>query len=55
MLARGESSFAAAWISLALAPERRAHMGKAARDVAARYRWEHTVRQFLAVAREAAR
>ncbi len=55
VLARGESSFAAAWISLALAPERRAHMGKAARDVAARYRWEHTVRQFLAVAREAAR
>ncbi|MEU9582733.1 glycosyltransferase family 4 protein [Streptomyces werraensis] len=54
VLARGESSFAAAWISLTLAGERRAHMGKAARDVAARYRWEHTVRQFRAVAREAA-
>lgn len=55
VLARGESSFAAAWMSLALATERREFMGKAAREFAARYRWEHTVRRFRAVAREAVR
>lgn len=55
VLARGESSFAAAWMSLALAEDRRELMGRAARDVAARYRWEHTVRQFRAVAREVVR
>jgi glycosyltransferase involved in cell wall biosynthesis len=53
LLARGESSFAAAWCTLALSTHRRALMGKAARDHAARYRWNHTVRQFGAVAAEA--
>ncbi|MFD5012399.1 glycosyltransferase family 4 protein [Streptomyces chartreusis] len=53
VLARGESSFAAAWCTLALSGHRRELMGKAARDRAARYRWERTVRQFLAVAGEA--
>ncbi|WP_330304355.1 MULTISPECIES: glycosyltransferase family 4 protein [unclassified Streptomyces] len=55
LLARGESSFAAAWCTLALSTHRRTHMGKAARDRAARYRWNHTVRQFGAVAAEAVR
>ncbi|MFF9204450.1 glycosyltransferase family 4 protein [Streptomyces sp. NPDC014986] len=55
VLARGESSFAAAWCALALSPHRRESMGAAARDHAARYRWEHTVRQFRAVALEAVR
>jgi glycosyltransferase involved in cell wall biosynthesis len=55
VLARGESSFAAAWCALALSAERRALMGKAARERAARYRWDHTVRQFRAVASEAVR
>jgi glycosyltransferase involved in cell wall biosynthesis len=55
MLARGESSFAAAWCTLALSARRREAMGKAARDRAARYRWERTVRQFLAVGAEAVR
>ncbi|MFJ9115869.1 glycosyltransferase family 4 protein [Streptomyces sp. NPDC102394] len=55
MLAHGESSFAAAWCTLALSGERRAAMGKAARDRAARYRWHRTVRQFRAVAAEAVR
>ncbi|MFD4414094.1 glycosyltransferase family 4 protein [Streptomyces sp. NPDC058475] len=55
LLARGESSFAAAWCTLALSTHRRTLMGKAARDRAARYRWNHTVRQFRAVAAEAVR
>ncbi|MER7175625.1 glycosyltransferase family 4 protein [Streptomyces mesophilus] len=53
ILARGESSFAAAWCTLALSAERRKAMGKAAANRAARYRWSHTVRQFQAVAAEA--
>ncbi|MFP3991170.1 glycosyltransferase family 4 protein [Streptomyces sp. E11-3] len=54
LLARGESSFAAAWCTLALSAERRAAFGKAAADRAADYRWSNTVRQFRAVAAEAA-
>ncbi|MFF7276365.1 glycosyltransferase [Streptomyces griseorubiginosus] len=55
VLARGESSFAAAWCTLALSGHRRELMGKAARDRAARFRWHRTVRQFRAVASEAVR
>jgi len=55
VLARGESSFAAAWCTLALSARRREVMGKAACDLAARYRWDRTVRQFRAVAAEAVR
>ncbi|ANS65007.1 glycosyl transferase [Streptomyces lincolnensis] len=55
VLAAGESSFAAAWCTLALSGHRRELMGKAARDRAARYRWDRTVRQFRAVACEAVR
>ncbi|WP_461075115.1 glycosyltransferase family 4 protein [Streptomyces deserti] len=55
VLAQGESSFAAAWCTLALSGHRRELMGKAARDRAARYRWDRTVRQFRAVAAEAVR
>ncbi|WP_328503308.1 glycosyltransferase family 4 protein [Streptomyces sp. NBC_00457] len=55
VLAHGESSFAAAWCTLALSEHRRELMGKAARDRAARYRWDRTVRQFRAVASEAVR
>ncbi len=55
VLAHGESSFAAAWCTLALSARRRELMGKAARDRAAAYRWERTVRQFRAVAAEAVR
>ncbi|MFF1447274.1 glycosyltransferase family 4 protein [Streptomyces sp. NPDC058274] len=55
VLARGESSFAAAWCTLALSGHRRTLMGKAARDRAAQFRWNHTVRQFGAVAAEAVR
>ncbi|WP_149825465.1 glycosyltransferase family 4 protein [Streptomyces tailanensis] len=55
VLVRGESSFAAAWCSLALSTDRRVLMGKAARERAADYRWGHTVRQFRAVASEAVR
>jgi glycosyltransferase involved in cell wall biosynthesis len=55
VLARGESSFAAAWCTLALSGHRRARMGAAAREHAARYRWDHTVRRFGAVAAEAVR
>ncbi|MFJ3664901.1 glycosyltransferase family 4 protein [Streptomyces sp. NPDC090106] len=55
VLARGESSFAAAWCALALSAHRRELMGKAAREAAAGYRWERTVRQFRAVAAEAVR
>ncbi|MER5989762.1 glycosyltransferase family 4 protein [Streptomyces viridosporus] len=53
VLARGESSFAAAWCTLALSAHRRELMGEAARDRAARFRWDRTVRQFRAVAAEA--
>ncbi|MFE1508940.1 glycosyltransferase family 4 protein [Streptomyces sp. NPDC058726] len=55
VLAHGESSFAAAWMSLALAGDRREAMGKAAVEHAAGFRWERTVRQFRAVAAEAVR
>ncbi|WP_367323396.1 glycosyltransferase family 4 protein [Streptomyces sp. HUAS ZL42] len=55
VLAHGESSFAAAWCTLALSGHRRELMGKAARDHAARYRWHRTVRQFRVVAAEAVR
>ena len=55
VLARGDSSFAAAWCALALSAHRRELMGKAARDRAARYRWDRTVRQFRVVAGEAVR
>ncbi|MET9513558.1 glycosyltransferase family 4 protein [Streptomyces sp. NPDC002994] len=54
VLARGESSFAAAWCALALSTERREAMGRAAAARATRYRWSSTVRQFRAVAAEAA-
>ncbi|WP_405993536.1 glycosyltransferase family 4 protein [Streptomyces sp. NBC_00986] len=53
VLARGESSFAAAWCALALSARRREVMGKAACDLAGRYRWDRTVRQFRLVAGEA--
>ncbi|MFD5628887.1 MULTISPECIES: glycosyltransferase family 4 protein [unclassified Streptomyces] len=55
VLARGESSFAAAWCTLALSAHRRTLMGRAARDRAAQFRWNHTVRRFRAVAAEAVR
>ncbi|MFD5338933.1 glycosyltransferase family 4 protein [Streptomyces hawaiiensis] len=55
ILARGESSFAAAWCALALSGRRRELMGKAARERAAQFRWDRTVRQFRAVAAEAVR
>ncbi|MCC3650381.1 MULTISPECIES: glycosyltransferase family 4 protein [Streptomyces] len=54
VLARGESSFAAAWCTLALSADRRAAMGRAAEHRARRFRWSATVRQFQAVAAEAA-
>jgi glycosyltransferase involved in cell wall biosynthesis len=53
VLARGESSFAAAWCALALSGERREAMGRAAAARAERYRWSATVSQFRAVAAEA--
>ncbi|MFJ4537975.1 glycosyltransferase family 4 protein [Streptomyces tibetensis] len=53
VLARGESSFAAAWCALALSGRQRELMGKAARERAAQFRWDRTVRQFRAVATEA--
>ncbi|MFI8302913.1 glycosyltransferase family 4 protein [Streptomyces sp. NPDC085927] len=55
VLAHGESSFAAAWCTLALSGARRELMGEAARKDAARFRWDHTVRRFGAVASEAVR
>ncbi|MEU9781424.1 glycosyltransferase family 4 protein [Streptomyces phaeochromogenes] len=55
LLARGESSFAAAWCTLALSTHRRTLMGKAAGDRATQFRWHRTVRQFRAVATEAVR
>ncbi|MDQ8701201.1 glycosyltransferase family 4 protein [Streptomyces sp. LHD-70] len=53
VLARGESSFAAAWCALTLSAERRQTMGKAAASRAADYRWANTVRRFREVAVEA--
>ncbi|WP_405859143.1 glycosyltransferase family 4 protein [Streptomyces sp. NBC_01515] len=53
VLARGESSFAAAWCTLTLSGLRREAMGKAACDLAGHYRWDRTVRQFRVVAGEA--
>lgn len=55
LLARGESSFAAHWCSVALSPRRRDALGHAARVRAQRLSWEHTVRSFRAVAAEAYR
>ncbi|MEV7858973.1 MULTISPECIES: glycosyltransferase family 4 protein [Streptomyces] len=55
VLAPGESSFAAAWCTLALSGARRELMGETARDHAARFRWDRTVRRFRAVAAEAVR
>ncbi|QNE77702.1 glycosyltransferase [Streptomyces finlayi] len=54
VLARGESSFAAMWCALSLSAARRAAMGRAAARRAERFRWSSTVRQFQAVAAEAA-
>ncbi|GAA3103749.1 glycosyltransferase family 4 protein [Streptomyces rectiviolaceus] len=53
LLARGESSFAAAWCTLALSAERRQTLGKAAGERATSYRWANSVREFQAVASEA--
>ncbi|MFC8127684.1 glycosyltransferase family 4 protein [Streptomyces sp. NPDC057302] len=53
LLARGESSFAAAWCTLALSAERRRAFGKAAGERATGYRWANSVREFQAVATEA--
>ncbi|GAA2134586.1 glycosyltransferase [Streptomyces synnematoformans] len=53
VLARGESAFAAHWCALALSEERRAALGAAARQRAARLSWAATVRDFRAVADEA--
>ncbi|MFJ8074140.1 glycosyltransferase family 4 protein [Streptomyces sp. NPDC096176] len=53
VLSRGESSFAAAWCTLALDDDRREDMGKAAAERAAAFRWSSTVRQFATVAAEA--
>ncbi|WP_406865033.1 glycosyltransferase family 4 protein [Streptomyces sp. HUAS MG47] len=55
LLARGESSFAAAWCTLALDDARREAMGKAAAEEAVAYRWSSTVRRFRTVAEEAVR
>ncbi|GAA3810902.1 glycosyltransferase family 4 protein [Streptomyces coacervatus] len=51
--AGGESSFAAAWCSLALSRQRRSVMGRAAEARAEQFRWSSTVRQFREVAAEA--
>ncbi|MFG2497220.1 glycosyltransferase family 4 protein [Streptomyces sp. NPDC048441] len=53
LLARGESSFAAAWCTLALSAERRQTFGKAAGERATSFRWANSVREFQAVASEA--
>ncbi|WP_128436509.1 glycosyltransferase family 4 protein [Streptomyces cyaneus] len=55
VLAGGESSFAAAWCTLALSPARRSVMGRAAEARAENFRWSSTVRQFREVAAEACR
>ncbi|MFI9232509.1 glycosyltransferase family 4 protein [Streptomyces rimosus] len=52
LLARGESSFAAHWCTLALSGARRHTLGVAAARRAARFRWSATVRSFRAVAAE---
>ncbi|MEV5592319.1 glycosyltransferase family 4 protein [Streptomyces sp. NPDC052496] len=52
LLARGESSFAAHWCTLALSRPRRQALGAAAAQRAARFRWSGTVRSFRAVAAE---
>ncbi|WKX69289.1 glycosyltransferase family 4 protein [Streptomyces sp. XD-27] len=53
VLARGESSFAAAWCALALSAGRRDALGAAARRRAESFRWSSTVRGFREVAAEA--
>ncbi|MXM65315.1 glycosyltransferase [Streptomyces sp. HUCO-GS316] len=53
VLAGGESSFAAAWCTLALSGQRRLAMGRAAAARAENFRWSSTVRQFRDVAAEA--
>ncbi|MGP3979791.1 glycosyltransferase family 4 protein [Streptomyces sp. KR80] len=53
VLARGESSFAAAWCTLALSAERRETLGRAALGRAERFRWSSTVHRFRAVVTEA--
>ncbi|MCF6524766.1 glycosyltransferase family 4 protein [Streptomyces sp. JJ36] len=53
LLARGESSFAAHWCTVALSPRRREALGRAAELRARRFRWANTVRSFRAVAAEA--
>ncbi|WP_079166573.1 glycosyltransferase family 4 protein [Streptomyces oceani] len=53
LLARGESSFAAHWCSLALSAERRTALGEAAELRARRFRWANTVQGFRTVAAEA--
>ncbi|GAB3959920.1 glycosyltransferase family 4 protein [Streptomyces sparsus] len=53
LLARGESSFAASWCTLALSSERRHAMGRAARSRADGFRWSNTVQAFETVAAEA--
>ncbi|MEU9335764.1 glycosyltransferase family 4 protein [Streptomyces sp. NPDC048290] len=55
LLARGESSFAAAWCAVTLSVRRREALGEAARVRAAGFRWEWSVRRFRAVAGEAYR
>ncbi|MFD6415406.1 glycosyltransferase family 4 protein [Streptomyces sp. NPDC060194] len=55
VLAHGESSFAAAWCTLALSRERREALGRAAGQRAQRFRWSSTVAAFRAVAAEACR
>ncbi|WP_340561705.1 glycosyltransferase family 4 protein [Streptomyces sp. GSL17-111] len=53
VLARGESSFAAAWCTLGLSTPRRTAMGDAARARAAGFGWTRTVAAFREVAAEA--
>lgn len=53
MLARGESSFAASWCSLALSTQRREAMGQAAARRAETFGWDRTVEAFRSVALEA--
>ncbi|MEV4943526.1 glycosyltransferase family 4 protein [Streptomyces zaomyceticus] len=53
VLVRGESSFAAAWCTLALDSHRREAMGAAAARHGAQFRWSSTVHLFRAVATEA--
>ncbi|MCX2971232.1 MULTISPECIES: glycosyltransferase family 4 protein [Streptomyces] len=53
VLARGESSFAAAWCTLGLSTARRVAMGEAARARAAEFGWSRTVAAFREVAAEA--